>query len=170
MAKVRVTDEFLDQLETWAIRRLTAEEFQEIALLIREMRRLRKRIEGNAARPAQCEFTRRIAGHHFRCAAAARYGRFCGYHKPRQSKQRSKGCIAKNRDGAPCKAIVLSDELCPTHWQKVFGHDYKREGKGFRCALCDATFDYWTVEGKGRDRTGSIKRVARCPAKVQPCL
>ena len=165
MARIPITEELLDQIQAWAVQRLTAEEYRLIFGLIEEMRRLWKRIERNTERGAQCSFTRTIAGRQFRCAALATYGSFCGYHKPKRLKQLPKGCVAKNRAGQACKARVLSDDLCPSHWQKAFGHDYERDGQGFRCALCGATFDYWSVEGKGRDRIGSIKRIARCPLK-----
>lgn len=167
MARLLVTDELLDEVQNWATHRLGAEEYHLIFGLIEELRRLRKRAAQNIETSAQCEFMRAIAGHQFRCAARAKYGRFCGFHKPRKSKQRSKGCVAKNRAGVACKGVVLRDDLCPTHWQKAFGHDYQRSGQGFRCGLCGEMFDYWTVEGKGRDRIGSIKRVAICAVKAQ---
>lgn len=168
MTRLPVTDELLDEIQNWATLRLSAEEYQAIFGLIEELRRLRKRVTRNADAGEQCEFMRTIAGHQFRCAARAKYGKFCGFHKPRKLKQRPKGCIAKNRAGVACKGVVLRDALCPTHWQKILGHDYARNGQGFRCSLCGETFDYWAVEGKGRDRTGSIKRVARCPMKTLP--
>jgi hypothetical protein len=167
MVRVAITDELLDQMQAWATHRLTADEYRQIFGLIAEIRRLKKRIDRSTERREQCAFTRTIGGQQFRCTATAKYGSFCGHHKPKTLRQRPKGCIARNRTGVACKAVVLSDDLCPTHWQRVFGHDYKRDGTGFRCSLCGAPFDYWLVEGKGRDRTGSIKRVARCPMKAK---
>ena len=187
MARLRLTDELLDEVQNWATRRLNPEEYRVIFGLIDELRRFRKHLTQNVedpqplagagsrrrtARPGaapavQCEFMRTIAGHQFRCAAQARYGSFCGFHRQRKLKQRSKGCTAKNRAGIGCKGVVLKDGLCPTHWQKAFGHAYERDGAGFRCALCGETFDYWVVEGKGRDRIGSIKRVATCRVKAE---
>lgn len=163
----QITDEMLDQLQVWVVQRLTPEESSLVIAIIQEMRRLRTRLARDIQKGDQCTFTRTIAGHQFRCAALAKYGKFCGHHRPRKFKQRNKGCTARNRAGEKCKGMVLKDQLCSTHWQRTFGHDYVREGQGFRCALCAETFDYWAVEGKGRDRIASIKRVARCPTKAQ---
>lgn len=165
MVRPQITEELLDQIQSWAVRRFTAEEHEVFVHLVQELRRLQKRVAAKVQKGEQCAFIRTIGGHQFRCAALAKHGSFCGYHKPKARKQRTKGCLAKNRAGVACKAFVLRDDLCPTHWQKEFGHDYQRDGKGFRCRLCGAVFDYWAVEGKGRDRIGSIKRVERCPAK-----
>ena len=66
--------------------------------------------------------------------------------------------------------VVLRDGLCPTHWERAFGHAYVRDGQGFRCGLCSETFDYWAVEGRGSERRGSVKRLAKCPVKIQASL
>ena len=175
-----ITEESLDEIQRWSVG-LAPEARNRITLLLEEIRRLKRLVDRRApqthkgrgvstssskADVKQCSFMRTIGGKRFRCAAAAKYGDFCGYHKPRELKQQPKGCSAKSRTGWPCEAIVLRENLCPTHWLKAFGHVYLREGDAFRCQLCRATFDYWAVEGRGRDRTGSIKRIAKCPIKL----
>jgi len=180
MVESVVTETFLDEVEQWSVRRLPHEEYVRVISLIREIRRLRKLIHptpaampsrraaaaGSQDRP-QCQFIREVGGRRFRCTAEAKYEGFCGYHRVRPLKRQSKGCHAIARTGAPCMAVVMRDGLCPKHWEKTFGHEYIRDGRGFRCALCSATFNYRDVEGWGRGRNGSIKRVAKCPSKEQ---
>jgi len=179
----KVTDTFLDEAQAWAAQSLTPEGYRLFTILIDEIHRLRRHVDGfqlkrssqdvdpghspAPQRVQQCAFMRRIAGHQIQCTAQAKYGDFCGKHKPKKLRQQSKGCAAKNRAGVSCKALVLRDDFCPTHWRARFGHDYRRDGKGFRCSLCGATFDFWTVEGRGSDRVGSIRSLAKCPAKAQ---
>ena len=115
----------------------------------------------------QCKAIRTVAGHVFQCRAEARFGEFCGYHKPRELKQRSKGCTVLNRDGIECKARVLADGLCPAHWQKAFGHEYVAEGSLFRCRLCNESLESWAVGQRGGRRARGIKRRIKCPAKMQ---
>ena len=181
MSRKSVTEEALTEFQKWAVRCCSFEERQRILILIKEIRRLRKLVDRSAGRAdtvthphtsnrdsaKQCQFIREIGGHRFQCAAAAKYGDFCGHHKPRHLKQRPKGCTAIGRTGRRCLAVVMRDELCPSHWLKTFGHVYVRDGEGFRCDLCEQRFDYWAVEGRGRDRRGSIKRLAKCPLKLK---
>ena len=181
MSKQNVSEEALNEVQEWAVRRFSLEECHRILVLIKEIRRLRKLVDRSASptdtvtRPRtsnrdsakQCQFIREIGGHRFQCAAAAKYGEFCGHHKQRHLKQRPKGCTAIGRTGRRCLAVVMRDELCPSHWLKTFGHVYVRDGEGFRCDLCEQRFDYWAVEGRGRDRKGSIKRLAKCPLKLK---
>lgn len=181
MSKQSVTDEALNEFQEWAVRRFSLEDCRRILILINEIRRLRKLGDRSASRTGslapphtsnrdstkQCQFIREIGGHRFQCAAAAKYGDFCGHHRPRRLKQRPKGCTAIARSGKRCLAVVMRDDLCPSHWLKTFGHVYVRDGEGFRCDLCEQRFDYWAVEGRGRDRKGSIKRLAKCPVKLK---
>jgi len=119
-----------------------------------------------AGRSARCKFIRTLAGRRLQCQAAAEYGEYCGWHKTRPLKNRSKGCIAINRAGKPCKAVVHADQLCPKHWEKFLGHEYVRDGDSFQCHLCGESFGFWQVFGKGSERTGSVKHISKCPMKV----
>lgn len=181
MPRIRVNEKLLADLQAWAVHRLTPEEYSAVEAVVLELRRLRKLISGNRSKsissepaatddtakpPLQCAFMRTLGGQQFRCTAPAKQDGFCGKHKPKKLKQLPKGCSATNRAGRTCKAIVLKNGLCPAHWRAKFGHSYTRDGQGFRCSLCGATFDYWTVEGRGAGRKGSIKSVAECPTKI----
>lgn len=112
----------------------------------------------------QCQFIREIGGLRFRCPARAKYGNFCGYHRPKELKGQPKGCRATARSGMPCAAVILRDDLCATHWQKAFGHVFIRDGQG--CSLCSQKFSYLALEGRGKVLKGRIKRLAKCPAKL----
>ena len=170
-SRIRLTKKLLQQIQKWADQDLAPERRTWIVALIAEFRKLKGWPSAGFEKPkeqivSQCKFVRNLAGHVVPCTAPAKYGDFCGLHRTKRLKQRPKGCVARNRAGEPCKAVVFSEGLCPTHWQKTFGHDYVRDGAGFRCESCGSSFDYWTVEGLGRDRKGSIKRVAKCPSRA----
>src|SRR5260221_14435960 len=132
MAEGHITEEALNEIQQWAVGCLAQDECDRVMNLINEIRYLRKlvrpvsggEIKSTARRDRpdqdnkqQCQFIRKIGGHQFRCAAAAKYGDFCGYHKPRQLKNVPKGCRVTARSGAPCMGVVLRDGLCPTHWE-----------------------------------------------------
>jgi hypothetical protein len=169
-----LTDHFLYDLETRCQRDSQFPNGETILRLIAEVRRLktlllrpkRSRQKPPPIEAAKCKAMRTLAGQSFRCTAVAKYGDYCGLHKPKLLKGKAKGCTATSRSGHPCKAIAMADSLCPSHWEKLLGHDYVRDGPGYRCRLCGSSFDHWAVEGRGRDRRGSIKRIAKCPAKV----
>ena len=170
-----LTDQFLSDLETRCLSDPKFLSGETILLLIAEVRRL-KSLLPRQKKPRQkpppreasrCKAMRTLGGQSIRCTAVAKYGDYCGLHKPRLLKGKSKGCTATSRSGHPCKAFAMADNLCPSHWEQLLGHDYVRDGSGFQCRSCGASFDYWAVEGLGNDRKGSIKRITTCPAKAQ---
>jgi hypothetical protein len=171
-----LTDQFLGDLEAKCLTDLKFSDGEIILRLIAEVRRLKSLLPPpKKTRPKnppreevpQCKAVRTLGGQPLRCTAAARYGDYCGRHRPNLLKGKSKGCTAISRSGQPCKGIAIADNLCPSHWERLRGHDYIRDGPGFRCQLCGASFDFWTVEGRGKERRGSIKRVTTCPGKIQ---
>lgn len=115
---------------------------------------------------ARCKFVRTLARQRLQYQAAAKYREYCGWHRTRPLKNQSKGCIAINRAGKPCKAEVHGDQLCPKHWEKLLGHEYVRDGDGFQCHLCGELFGFWQVLGQGSERTGSVKHISKCPTKM----
>src|SRR6266567_6470309 len=166
-----LTDQFLSDLQTRCLSDPKFSDGGTILRLIAEVQRLKillhrpKKPRQNAPprEEPRCIAMRILGGHPIRCTAAAKHGDYCGRHKAKPLKGKSKGCTATSRSGQACKGIVMADNLCPSHWEKLLGHDYVRDGSGFRCRLCGASFDYWAVEGRGQGRSGSIKRVATCP-------
>jgi hypothetical protein len=169
-----LSDNILSDLETRCLSDSQFPNGETVRRLIVEVRRLKTLLARKKQRQKsipidtpKCKALRMLSGQSIPCTSAARYGDFCGRHKPKLLKGKSKGCMATSRSGRVCKGIVMAENLCPAHWEKSLGHDFVRDGAGFRCQLCGASFDYWAVEGRGVERIGSIKRVARCPAKVQ---
>jgi hypothetical protein len=173
--KIALPDEFLADIESRCLSDPGFPNRDTVLRLISEIRRLNSLLtpakKSRSMRPTteapRCKAIRVLAGQPSRCAATAKYGEYCGLHKPRALKGKSKGCAAKSRSGKDCTAVVRSDNLCPSHWEQILGHDYERDGSGYRCRLCGQRFDYWEVVGKGNARKGSIKHTQRCPKKAK---
>jgi len=140
---------------------------RKISTLLAELQRPDRQTLQESTRPPfrQCKFMRTLGNQMFQCKAVAKYGDYCGYHKPKDTKGAWKGCTERNNRGARCKATILRDGLCPAHWLKHSGHEYVRHEAGYRCHLCGSRFDWWQVNGHGAARKGSLKYMARCPAK-----
>src|SRR5215467_12296004 len=85
MPRVRVTERLLEEVQSWAVQRLTTDEYSLIEILINELRRLRQLVARDHARQlpktrkptrslanaeiGQCVFMRTIGDLRFQCAA-----------------------------------------------------------------------------------------------------